>query len=71
MTSINWHHTQTYRMLCDGQCEMCFEVDGLKEIADWIWEYHERLTVVQPVELIEMLVDRCEQMCKRHQVNVD
>jgi predicted DNA-binding transcriptional regulator YafY len=64
-TSVKWHHTQDYRMLCDGQCEMMFEVDGLEEIADWIWKHYDMMTVSKPPELKQLLVARCEALQSR------
>ncbi len=62
ISAIQWHHTQDYTILCDGRCEMFFEVDGLSEIANWIWQHHDKLTVCQPPELIDLLRTRCQNM---------
>ena len=62
MSAIQWHQTQDYTILCDGQCEMTFEIDGLKEIANWVWQHHDKLAVCEPPELVAMLRSRCEDM---------
>jgi predicted DNA-binding transcriptional regulator YafY len=60
--AIQWHNTQDYKILCDGRCQMSFEVDGLNEIANWVWQHHEKMTVCDPPELVAILKQRCEKM---------
>lgn len=66
-TSVQWHPTQTYRMGCDGQCELSFEVDGLNEIADWIWLHHSAISIEQPEELKQIIRLRCQAVLERLQ----
>lgn len=67
-TSIQWHSSQSYRMLSDGACEMTFEVDGLSEIADWIWRHHDAMTVLKPAKLKQIIAARCKKMLSKMHV---
>lgn len=68
-TGIKWHPSQTFRIIPNGDCEMTFDVDGLQEIADWVWQHHHVITVIEPVELKQMMIDRCRNMLTRLQAD--
>ncbi|MFG0251212.1 MAG: helix-turn-helix transcriptional regulator [Phycisphaeraceae bacterium JB051] len=62
LTSKQWHHTQELMMHDSGNMTLCFEVDGLDEIAEWVWQYHNYLHVLQPIALKQKLYDRARQV---------
>lgn len=62
LLDVQWHQTQCYEVLGDGTKILRFEVDGLNEIVDWIWEHGHSIVVHQPQELKTMLAERCKKM---------
>lgn len=66
LVDVQWHQTQQYEMLGDGTKILRFEVDGLNEIVDWVWEHYESITVRQPQELKTMIVERCYKMLEKN-----
>ncbi len=57
VTETIWHSTQTVERHEDGSVTLGFVVDGLTEIAYWILGWSGRVTVVNPAELREMVLE--------------
>jgi predicted DNA-binding transcriptional regulator YafY len=57
VTETLWHHTQSVRWNKDGSATLTFRVDGLQEIARWILGWAGWVTVLEPIELREMIID--------------
>lgn len=56
VTETKWHATQQARWQKDGSVTLLFQVDGLDEIVWWLLGWSGFATVVQPVELRNILV---------------
>lgn len=54
----NWHHTQTAEPQADGSVILCFTIDGLEEICNWLLGWSGRAEVLEPKELRTMLAER-------------
>lgn len=57
VTETIWHSTQTVERHEDGSVTLGFVVDGLTEIANWVLGWSGRVTVVNPPELRELVLD--------------
>ncbi len=58
VTETTWHSTQTIERHKDGSVTLSFTVDGLNEISFWLLGWSGRVTVIQPPELREMVVEQ-------------
>ena len=58
VTETSWHSTQTIERHKDGSVTLGFLVDGLNEISFWLLGWSGRVTVIQPPELREMVVEQ-------------
>lgn len=64
--SKKWTVDQKHIQLKDGSVVMKFTVDGLDEIARWILSFGEKATVISPVELKIMVVDKAKAILKNN-----
>ena len=56
----NQHHaSQKHQKLDDGRYSVRFRVDGLNEIAEWVWGFGSGVIVRKPLALRRMMEDRC------------
>lgn len=62
-----WHHTQKSKSHPDGSVSLMFRVDGLEEIANWLFSWTGRAKVVQPAELRELLIQKLRLALKMQQ----
>lgn len=67
VAEVHWHHTQTHRLLDDGRCRMCFQIDGLEEIHWWVLGYGDQVKVIKPRKLRTMIVERYKQALEVNQ----
>ncbi|MDX1564845.1 MAG: YafY family protein [Phycisphaeraceae bacterium] len=61
-----WHPTQKVKKGADGVCRVRFRIDGLKEIAEWIWLFGEGVVVCKPAALRKMIEDNCRAVLSRY-----
>jgi predicted DNA-binding transcriptional regulator YafY len=57
VTETTWHHTQTAKRHPDGSVTLHFRVDGLNEIVRWVVGWADRVKVVKPLELRQLVVE--------------
>jgi predicted DNA-binding transcriptional regulator YafY len=57
VTETTWHSTQRVDRHADGSVTLSFLVDGLNELAYWLLGWSGRVTVVNPPELREILLN--------------
>ncbi|MFN3165822.1 MAG: helix-turn-helix transcriptional regulator [Phycisphaeraceae bacterium] len=55
VSEVQWHPSQSHKLLADGCCVMTFKVDGLNEIAWWVCGYADQVTVRKPKKLREIV----------------
>ena len=67
VTEVLWHPSQSHRMLPDGRCRVCFEVDGLAEIAWWICGYADQVMVRKPAALKQRVQRMHQAAMQRYQ----
>ncbi len=64
--SKKWAQDQKHIQLKDGSVVMKFTVDGLDEIARWVLSFGEKATVLSPIELKTMVVDKAKAILKNN-----
>jgi predicted DNA-binding transcriptional regulator YafY len=60
VTETVWHHTQKATAHKDGSVTLAFHVDGLNEIANWVFAWTGRCHVLNPSELRDLIIGRLE-----------
>ncbi len=58
VTETTWHPTQKVQRRKDGSVSLEFKVDGLNEIVHWVLGWSGHATVIRPVELRQMVVEK-------------
>lgn len=58
----SWHCTQKLGVNKKGRMVMSFKVDGLDEIAQWVWQHYQYLTVINPIDLKRLLKKQASQL---------
>ena len=66
VTETVWHHTQKSKSHPDGSVTLTFRVDGLEEIAGWVLSWAGRVTVIRPVELRKLVLQRLQRAVEMH-----
>jgi predicted DNA-binding transcriptional regulator YafY len=61
-----YHASQKHQVLQDGRCLVRFRIDGLSEIAEWVWGFGQSVIVRKPMALRRMLEDRCRSVLDRY-----
>lgn len=61
-----WHESQETKDLPDGSLEFTVHLGGLDEILRWILGWGDRVEVIAPPELREMVRAQAEKMARRH-----
>ena len=61
-----WHPSQQRSNLADGRVELQFSVDGLDEIARWVFGFGDQVEVLSPLALREALFRLSIQTARRH-----
>jgi predicted DNA-binding transcriptional regulator YafY len=59
-----WHHTQQRNIDKSGHLILSFDVDGLEEIAQWVWQYHPYIQVLSPTELKDRVGEKARSLIK-------
>ena len=54
---VVWHHTQKARKNKDGSVTLTFQVDGLNEIVRWVLGWGNRVKVIKPAALRDLVVE--------------
>lgn len=58
VTETTWHHTQKCTWHSDGGVTLCFQVDGLEEIANWLMAWLDHCQIIKPQELQDLMRER-------------
>lgn len=66
VAEVAWHRTQRVEMNPDGSCDFHVDVSGLNEISWWILGYGDRATVLEPIELQQIVGQHAENMARRY-----
>lgn len=66
VTETVWHQTQQMTRHKDGSVTLCFRVDGLDEIVNWLLSWSGRCRVLQPVELRSRVVTKLQEGITLH-----
>ena len=66
VTETEWHHSQKVTKHKDGSVTLGFTVDGLNEIVHWVLGWSNRVQVIQPPELRQMVTDHLMQALKQY-----
>lgn len=56
-----WHHSQKVQRNKDGSATFTFRIDGLNEIVRWILGWAGKVSVLEPLELQELVVEQHRQ----------
>lgn len=62
VAEVTWHRTQQTSFNPDGSLDFKVTVDGLNEIASWVFTFGPRAEVLAPVELRKMLAEQTRRM---------
>jgi predicted DNA-binding transcriptional regulator YafY len=62
VAEVTWHRTQRTAFNPDGSLDFRVSVDGLNEIADWLFGYGTQAEVLEPIELRQLLAERTRQL---------
>ncbi len=66
VTETIWHHTQQMTRHKDGSVTLCFRVDGLDEIVNWLLSWTGRCRILQPAELRSRVIAKLQQGITLH-----
>lgn len=62
VAEVTWHKTQHTSFNPDGSLDFRVEVDGLNEIANWLFGFGPQAEVLEPAELRQLLAQQSRQM---------
>lgn len=69
VTETRWHATQKAKKHADGSVTLCFEVDGLQEIASWIVGWSQWVKVISPPKLRDIVAEQHLKAYQQYQVS--
>jgi proteasome accessory factor B len=62
VSEVTWHRTQETSFNPDGSLDFKVSVDGLNEIANWLFGFGTHAEVLEPAELRQILADQSRQL---------
>ncbi|WP_437223557.1 helix-turn-helix transcriptional regulator [Planctomicrobium sp. SH661] len=66
VAEVCWHPTQQIEWNDDGTLDYTVQVDGIHEMSWWILSYGDQAKVLQPAELVELVIKRAKNMVEQY-----